>query len=308
MALYTTATAAIDRYTFTGTAANTLFLQFQRYMQVGDFFDGGAGTDKIQIRSSMAGEENFDVRGTTFRSFEQLSYYPMGGMAMPGSVIFKSSQFGSDAQGHALISNALKVIGSNFDATDIQRIRVDMVAGDSKFDAHAWTFTGWMSSQDKITVYGSSGANIIQGSIMADTITGAAGADTLRGHAGNDTIIGGAGRDVLTGDAGADVFDFNAVNETGKTATTRDLITDFAHLTDKIDLSSIDANGALSGNGTFAFLATQGAAFTGVKGQLHWFQQGGKTFIEGDMDGNKAADFQIELSGLKPLTVVDFML
>ena len=74
MATFTTATTAVDKYTFTGSVSNTLFLQFQRNMQRGDFFDGGAGTDKIQIRSSMAGEEDFDVRGITFRSFEQLSY------------------------------------------------------------------------------------------------------------------------------------------------------------------------------------------------------------------------------------------
>ena len=69
----------------------------------------------------------------------------------------------------------------------------------------------------------------------------------------------------MTGGVGADDFDFNAVAEIGNGAT-RDVITDFVHLTDDIDLSTIDANGAAAGNTAFSFLAAQGAAFTGVAG------------------------------------------
>ena len=76
-----------------------------------------------------------------------------------------------------------------------------------------------------------------------------------------------AGSAVMSWGAGVDVFDFNAVADTGNTAATRDRITDFAHLTDDIDLSTIDANGAAVGH-TFLFLATMGAAFTGVKGHV----------------------------------------
>ena len=82
------------------------------------------------------------------------------------------------------------------------------------------------------------------------------------------------------------------------TASTRDVIADFVHLIDKIDLATIDANGAAAGH-AFSFLAANGAAFTGVAGQLRWFQddQPGtaddKTIVEGDINGNKVADFQI---------------
>ena len=71
----------------------------------------------------------------------------------------------------------------------------------------------------------------------------------------------------MTGGAGADDFDFNTVAEMGNGAT-RDVITDFAHLSDDIDLSTIDANGAAAGNTAFTFLAANGAAFTGAAGQL----------------------------------------
>ena len=57
-----------------------------------------------------------------------------------------------------------------------------------------------------------------------------------------------------------------------------------------------------------------GAAFTGAKGQLRWSQQNSannaidKTIVEGDIDGNKVADFQIVLTGLKALTSADLIL
>lgn len=306
MATYTTATAGIDHYTFTGTASNTLYLQRQSYMQPGDYFDGGAGIDNIQIRSSMAGEENFDVRGITFRSFEQLSYYPMGGMAMPGSVTFTSDQFGIDGEGNALISNALKIIASGFNATDFQRVKVYMASGDSAFDAHAWSFIGWTSGKDTIHVFGSAGANTIAGSNMADTLAGGFGADVLRGGGGNDRIMGGAGRDILGGGAGRDVFDFNLAAETGKTADTRDVISDFARGSDDIDLWHIDAS-PRAGNQAFKFIGAQ--AFHGVAGELHFrFEGPATTIVEGDINGDRVADFQIELKGHLTLTGADFIL
>ena len=106
-----------------------------------------------------------------------------------------------------------------------------------------------------------------------DQLFGRGGNDQLLGYGDNDRLDGGLGRDTLVGGAGLDVFDYNVVAETGKTATTRDIITDFVHLTDDIDLSTIDANGAAIGNTAFLFVAAQGTTFTGVKGQLRWFQE-----------------------------------
>ena len=51
-----------------------------------------------------------------------------------------------------------------------------------------------------------------------------------------------------------------------------------------------------------------GAGFTGVAGQLRWFQSSGMTFVEGDTNGNQLADFQLQLTGLKALTANDFIL
>ena len=157
------------------------------------------------------------------------------------------------------------------------------------------------------------------GNTSGNILTGNTGGNVLSGGAGVDTLTGGRGRDIMTGGLSTDpsvrdVFDFNVVSETGKTASTRDIIKDFRHLIDDIDLRTIDANGSAAGNTAFKFLAAKGAAFTGVKGQLHWLQINvagtakDKTIIEGDINGDKIADFQIELTGLKTLTAADFLL
>ena len=51
-----------------------------------------------------------------------------------------------------------------------------------------------------------------------------------------------------------------------------------------------------------------------MKGQLRWFQENlagtvnDKTIVQGDVNGDKVADFQIQLTGLKVLTAADFFL
>lgn len=163
---------------------------------------------------------------------------------------------------------------------------------------------------------GNSFNNVIDGNKGANNLVGMAGNDTIRGGLGNDLITGGAGRDVMTGGLGADRFDFNALSELSAFAATRDVITDFTHsdtlaLSDRIDLSTIDANGAAAGD---AFKWIGVSAFSGVAGQLRYRQENpageasDKTIVEGDVDGNKTVDFQIELTKLKTLVAADFIL
>ncbi len=154
---------------------------------------------------------------------------------------------------------------------------------------------------------GNASANTINGNFGNNVLTGLAGNDVLKGMVGSDTLAGGLGRDVMTGGANQDLFRFDAVSDTGKNAFTRDVITDFVHGVDLIDLNAIDANGAALGNGNFTFIGS--GAFTGAKGQLRTFFDGAnKTVVAGDIDGNKVADFQIELTGHKVLTAGDHRL
>ena len=154
-------------------------------------------------------------------------------------------------------------------------------------------------------------ANIENGYVIGTVATnlgGNAANNVLVGNDAANSLYGLGGRDVMRGGLGADKFVYLFNSDTGKTAVTRDLIQDFTPGTDKIDLSALDANGAAPLNGTFQFQATQGAAFTGVAGQLHYFASAGNTIIEGDFNGDKVADFQIELTGLKTLLGTDFVL
>ena len=76
-----------------------------------------------------------------------------------------------------------------------------------------------------------------------DTLTNVEGAigssagDTFKGNQLNNYFQGGLGKDMFTGGGGRDLYDVNAVAESGVGATKRDVISDFLHLTDDIDLT-----------------------------------------------------------------------
>ena len=139
-------------------------------------------------------------------------------------------------------------------------------------------------------------------------LTGNALAQTIIGNNGVNKITGGGGKDTMSGKNGRDTFDFNALSDMTKSGSTTDVITDFTRGQDKIDLNTIDANSKLGGNQNFTFLSAKGAAFTGVAGQLHYKALGANTLIEGDIDGNRTADFAILLTGNKILAKTDFIL
>ena len=136
------------------------------------------------------------------------------------------------------------------------------------------------------------------GTNEAEKIFGLARNDVLQGFGGKDVLVGGNGRDTMFGGGAGDVFDFNAVNETGKSAATRDQIVDFSHSEhDKIDLATIDASSKIGGNQAFKFIGKQ--AFHHTAGELHQVTlKGGDVGIEGDTNGDGKADFQIQLVGL----------
>ncbi len=158
------------------------------------------------------------------------------------------------------------------------------------------------SGDDVLT--GGAGADTIEGGAGKSTISGGDGDDVVRGNTERDVMTGGLGRDVLTGGGGNDVFVYNSIAES-TVGSGRDVITDFA-VGDKIDLSKIDAVAAVSGDQAFAFLGS--AAFSGKAGELHFVQQNGVTLVEGDVNGDRVADFQIELTGSLALKVTDFIL
>jgi hypothetical protein len=137
-------------------------------------------------------------------------------------------------------------------------------------------------------------ANLLYGNGAANRLNGFSGADTIYGNGGDDTLNGGGDADTLWGGAGADTFRFQFASQNA-TAAMRDTIRDFQVGIDDIDLSGLG----------FSSLTT--GAFTGVAGQLR-VSTGANTFVYGDVDGDRVADFYLVLSGMKPLTLGDFIL
>ena len=110
---------------------------------------------------------------------------------------------------------------------------------------------------------------------------------------------GGAGRDFLQGGTGGDNFSYSATTDSGVTSATRDLILDFEDGIDHIDLHLIDANktNAAGTNDAFTFVGTNvPTGFSGSPGELHAYWTATGQIIEGDVNGDKKADFSIEIA------------
>ena len=135
--------------------------------------------------------------------------------------------------------------------------------------------------------------------------TGNGSANVIIGNTGDNTLSGKGGVDTLTGNGGIDTFSF-AMGDTGATTGLRDLVTDFTVGTDLIDLAGIDANTGASGINAFRFLGS--SAFDGQAAALRYGYDTsrGVTVVEGDINGDRIADFGIELTGNKVLAASDF--
>ena len=100
-------------------------------------------------------------------------------------------------------------------------------------------------------------------------ISGGGGHDVLSGGAGNDVIIGGADYDVMSGGTGADTFTYFLAADSLAGTATRDIILDFTHAVDKIDLNQLHLTAAdidLSHNyaGTYAQLVRISSQHNGI--------------------------------------------
>ncbi|WP_207481295.1 Ig-like domain-containing protein [Arenibaculum pallidiluteum] len=177
------------------------------------------------------------------------------------------------------------------------------------------SYSGTGNGGDNVIV-GNEAANTLQGNWGNDRLYGGAGNDRLSGGSGDDVLFGGKGNDALVGDggkdylaggSGADRFVLSIASQSGRGADHRDVILDFVRAEgDKIDLSGMDASTKASGNQAFSFLGT--GAFTDKAGQLHVAGTDGGVLVEGDVNGDKVADFQIEVQGVTGLQASDIIL
>jgi Ca2+-binding RTX toxin-like protein len=135
------------------------------------------------------------------------------------------------------------------------------------------------------------------------------------GGAGADSITANNSANVFTGGAGGDTFVFATIGAAGN-GTNRDQITDFA-TGDVIDVGGIDANGGQVGDLSFDFIGAVTNVVNGLgqlgRGQLGYHYETDAsgvehTIIEGNVNANAAADFQIDLIGQLVLTGNDLLL
>ena len=164
--------------------------------------------------------------------------------------------------------------------------------GAAGFAVHAQIFDPRTAA---VNLIGTKLADDLIGTRFGDTIAGRAGNDTLAGGAGNDVITGGTGVDRMAGGGGADVFVFATAAEAG-TLALHDTISDFTHLSDRLDLSAIQAGQAFIG----------AAGFSNLAGQVRYDVASG--LLTGDLNGDGVADYAIELTNHAAITGADLIL
>ncbi len=143
-------------------------------------------------------------------------------------------------------------------------------------------------------LHGDEGDDLIQGNKGNDTLYGGAGNDTLYGNTGRDRLIGGAGTDILHGGADADTFVFAALDDSPAAAPDR--IMDFQSGLDRIDLQALGVRRAA------------GDQFGGRANQLIVTTEGKDTWLHVDADGDRQADFSVQLVGVSGLIAYDLLL
>ena len=100
---------------------------------------------------------------------------------------------------------------------------------------------------------------------------------------------------------------FVVAGDSGTAISQRDLIIDFAVGADWIDFSGFDANPG-SGGTLDPFLFLGNAAFNGAaEHQLLLSSYRNVTVLQGDINGDSAADFAIDLSGNVALSISNFL-
>jgi len=151
---------------------------------------------------------------------------------------------------------------------------------------------------------------VLPGGVQNLTLTGTGNINAIGngldnviiGNSGNNIIVAGTGFDILTGGGGADTFMF-ASGHVG-TSGHPDIITDFAQGLDLIDLTGLPSGA--QGTQAFHWLGT--AAFDGKAGELDIVYDAihNLTILQGDTNGDKVADFSIDLVGNVSLITADF--
>jgi serralysin len=270
-------------------------------------FDGTGGGKEIDLIDPGNGAQYLvtteltNIDGFVFSNNGDIDFDTATGeiLNQTGSIVsLDADQFGTG------IATAMRVSGVPGEAIALT------VEDADNFNAAKWKLTK-VDPTSILHIAGTAGADSVVGWAARDVMVlgndndrgrGGAGSDFLFGEIGNDILTGGRGLDTSTGGIGSDRFDFNSVKDSRKGAG-HDIITDFNSAeNDRIDLRTIDANTHLAGNQKFHFIGGQN--FHHTEGELR-FKNG---LLQGDVDGNGKADFEIQIDNITWLVKGDFIL
>jgi Ca2+-binding RTX toxin-like protein len=154
-----------------------------------------------------------------------------------------------------------------------------------------------LNSEHRWLLRGFEGNDVLQGDVNDDWILGGTGDDRLVGAAGGDRLAGGAGKDD---------FQFNRPDDSSWAGGGLDRIDDFeAGQDDLIFSGSFDADTTLADRQKFTFIGEGGSP---RQGQLSFRPEGDGTLLLGNIDGDPAAEFQVQIQTQVTLSAGDIMI
>ena len=257
-----------------------------------DVMTGGAGNDLFRF-TALTDSVNGAARDviTDFQEGDRIDLKPLGATTFIGGDAFR----GVAGEVRAVQLTDQTIIEFDKDGDGRSDFQIELTGSIALDRLDFVSLNGAATSKNDV-LHGTAGNDSIDGLAGNDVIYGYDGVDTLKGGTGNDVLIGGRGRDTLSGGAGADRFVYEDVLDSTP-GNGRDAILDFEKGVDRIDLSGMDSVWQFLGAGKF----------TGESFQLRSTKAFGSTFIEGDINGDKVADFQIEVAGIHNLVTSDFI-
>ena len=211
-----------------------------------DAMSGGAGNDTYIVDdpgdrvTEAAGAGTDTVRAlvnyTLADNVETLTFTGSGNFAGTGNTLANTITGGSGNDTLDGGGGADRLVGGAGNDTFIVDNAGDVVV------ENASGGTDTVQSSVAITLAANVENLVITGSMNSNG-TGNGLNNSIIGNSGANVLNGGGGADTISGGAGSDTFDFNAITESTANTATADRIQDFVRGQDRIDLSTIDANG-----------------------------------------------------------------